>query len=299
LKSNFNNKQNYISSQAYKNNPLISNNANKLKQKATKSIDLNKTPISGNSDGSITNFNNNNIIINNKYEAPEASKPITNLNMIFKFKTILNDEANSKNNKIVKIDAKKVTRNTSANKTKNTSNASLNDKNSNSKINQLNNNINNNSTNLNNVNNIYNSNVLKNSIINLMENKDLNNNNQSKNNNTINTNNSNFNNTIKKKIDSNINNNCINNNNQNKKVLNMNSTLKTGNSTSKNKIKDSKANDNAKLFDPLKYSISQLKDYLNLQSNNNADKKNSSKSKSKSKSKVGNMGNSKKYSTNL
>lgn len=177
-------------------------------------------------------MNNNNIIINNKYETSE--KPITNLNMIFKFKTILNEETNAKNNKIVKIDAKKIIRNPSANK-----------------------NIKNNTGN---VNNEKTSSVFFNS--------------NNINNNTINVNNYNSNsgNLIQK---------------QNNLV--MNSSIKNGVSNSKSKQKNLKNNTNNieyKNFDSLKYSINQLKDYLNPSCLGN-----DSKSKSKSKGKISSLGN--------
>lgn len=104
-----------VESQIYKKNNPNSNSLNFSNlNHFLKASDINKTPVSGKSNNSAcTNINNNNIIINNKYEAPH--KPITNLNMIFKFKTILNEEANEKINKSVKIDAKKIIRNPSTN----------------------------------------------------------------------------------------------------------------------------------------------------------------------------------------
>ena len=85
-----------------------------------KSTEINRIPLSGSSQTSISNYNNN-IIINNKYES-EVSKPVTNLNVIFKFKTILNDELNNKN-KEVKIDPKNLINNYNLNDVKKTSNS--------------------------------------------------------------------------------------------------------------------------------------------------------------------------------
>jgi hypothetical protein len=173
--------------------------------------------------------------------------------MIFKFKTILNDEVNSKKNKIIKVDAKKVLRNKSINKNKTSSNQMNIDKN---------------------LNNIGNPNPKEshfnhksnNSILNLLNNKESNIECLK----TINVNN-----TLKKKNDTEI-------SNQNKKILNMNSTSKSGNSISKSKVKSSKINEYNN-FDALKYSINQLKDFFNPQNQTNP--------KSRSKGKVSNMGN--------
>lgn len=236
----------------YKKNNLNSNsvNINNFNHIA-KSNDLNKTPASGNSNNSI-NINNN-VMINNKHES-ETTKQITNLNMIFKFKTILNDEVNSKKNKIIKVDAKKVIRNNSINKSKNSNN------------NEKNSNILGNTNSNDGVFNIYKS---QNSIHNKVSNVE--------NHNAINVNN----NTLKKKNDTDI-------VNKNKKISNMNSTLKSGNSTSKSKVKSSRINNEYKSnFDALKYSIYQLKDFLNPQNQTNYKIKNS---KSRSKGKVSNMG---------
>ncbi len=241
IKSSSSNLTKHIATQIYKKNnfnsiPVNVNNLNNI----LKSNDLNKTAVSCNSHNSL-NFNNNNIIINNKFES-DNTKPITNLNMIFQFKTILNDEVNSRKNKIVKIDAKKVIRNSSINKNKNL------------RIQNLNNNpgnINPNET-------IFNNYKSHNSILNLLENKNSNIDSHK----TINV----INNTFKKK-------NNVDLNNQNKKVLNMNSTLKSGNSISKSKIISAKVNEYNNNFDSLKYSINQLKDFLNQNHNNSKSKK--------------------------
>lgn len=177
--------------------------------------------------------------------------------MIFKFKTILNDEANSKKNKIIKVDAKKVVRNSSINKYNNTGNQNSN---------------NNNAGNTNSNEGLFNNYKSQNSILNLIEKKG----NNFDSHNTINVNN----NALKKKIDTDV-------SNQNKKILNMNSTLKSGNSTSKSKIKSTKVTEYKSNFDALKYSIHQLKDYLNPQNQTNPHRK---QSKSRSKGKVSNMG---------
>jgi len=210
-------------------NSVNFNNFNHL----SRGTELNKTPVTWKSQNSTTNLNNNNIIINNKFEA-QQEKPITNLNMILKFKTIVNGEASAKNNTIIKIDAKKIIRNSSSGKA--------------IKIGS-------------------NYNKEKSASINF---NSTNNGSNSKNNNTININNTNTN---------------YNNLIQNKKAsLYLNSTLKQGNSTSKSKAKNvcNTNNLDCKNFDTLKYSINQLKDYLNPNFH-----KNSSKSNSKSKGKMG------------
>lgn len=238
----------------YKKNNFNSNSVNINNfNHVTKSNDLNKTPVSGNSYNSI-NFNNNNIIINNKFES-DNSKPITSLNMIFKFKTILNEEVNSKKNKIIKVDAKKVIKNSSTNK--NTNNNEKNIKKQ---------------EDINSKETLFNNHKSQNSILNLVGSKGYN----MDTHNTINV----YNNTLKKKNDTDV-------SNQNKKVLNMNSTLKSGNSTSKSKVKSSKVSEFNNNFDALKYSINQLKDFLNPQNQTNPQNR---KSKSRSKGKVSNKG---------
>jgi len=252
-KNNKSNVNKSIASQIYMKNNFNSNsvNPNNFNHIAKSNNDLNKTPVSGNSHNSV-NFNNNNIIINNKYES-DSSKPITNLNMIFKFKTILNDELNSKKNKIIKVDAKEVIRNKSINKNKTSSNQMNNDKNLNNTGNP-------------NPKDYHFNHKSNNSIWNFLNKEESNIESQK----TINVNN-----TLKKKNDPEI-------SNQNKKILNMNSTLKSGNSISKSKVKSSKINEYNK-FDALKYSLNQLKDFFNTQKQTNP--------KSRSKGKVSNMGN--------
>lgn len=248
---------NNVASQIYRKNNLTNNslNLNNFNQNA-KSNDLTKTPLSGHSQNSINNYNNN-IIINNKYEVGN-SKPITNLNMIFKFKTILNDDINPKPNKIIKIDAKKIVKNSSNNKNKH-SNIQGEKTTCNSGTNLINNN----------------SNLIVNNIANqdsIMKGS------------TINPNFHSI--TDKKEIISNYNTNGSTNRAKNdcdlnnKKITSLNYTLKSGNSTSKNNIKSTKLNEFQNL-ETIKYSINHLKEYLNPQKNNNA--RNNSKSKSKGK----------------
>jgi len=222
------------------NNYNNKNSYNKLMEKGKS-----KTPISLNS-ASVANFNNNNIIISNNYEAAENKndqKTITNLNMIFKFKTILNEEVNSKREKIFKIDAKNLRKN-SALKNKE------NEKNNFNTYNQHNNN-------------------------------------------------NNHKEQSKKKY--------INNDIDPLKSGNINLTsrstiIKKGNSSTKSKTKSN--NNNSQDFksfknnDNFKYSINQLKDYLNsgpINNNNSKDKFNKSKNKSFNK---GNKNNFNIYNNN-
>jgi len=257
-----------IFSQIFKDNNCINNNnsnnntsnLNKLNN-VTRSIDINKTPVSGNSQNSINNFNTNNIIINNKFNS-EVSKPITNLNMIFKFKTILNEDVNVKINK---KDPTKIMRNPSNNK---------NNKKEKNEINKI----------------IDNKRII--------DSKDYNSQTKSNEKKELIYQNNNFDNKIKNNHNSakNMYDHDLNNYNQN--IFSVNSTLKSGHYTSKNVSQSSKLNI-LKNFDPLKFSINQLQDLLSSQ-NNNENQKSNNKSSSKSKGKVGNLGNnSKKYSSNL
>jgi hypothetical protein len=130
IKSSDASKINLNASQIYKKNNPNRNKVNfKNLNNITKATVLNKTPLSGNSQHSIsTNFNKNNFIIKNKYEA--SDKSITNLNMIFKLKNILNEGANANIIKLIKIDATKIISNPSSSKSKHTSTNSNNDKSS-------------------------------------------------------------------------------------------------------------------------------------------------------------------------
>lgn len=223
-----------------------------------------------NSRSSIPNYSsNNNIIINNSKYGLENNKPITNLNMVFKFKTILNDEGKSKVNKIVKIDAHKLMRDSNPNKNMNSMHAQ-NEFSYTSGIKKENNNptviINNNFVEQNKSNCV--DSLINTRAITTIEKKEM----------TINNYNS-----IHKASNTRRNNESESYNSKNQKVLNFNSTLRQGNSISKNKLKSaSKFNEN---IETIKYSVNNLKDNINPSINNPK-----SKSKSKSKGKINPVG---------